>query len=142
MAQNTNPIFPLTPDIQWARISSSNTAYDGTGTTIATIFSASASGSRIDYVKIRALGTNNTSSLARFFINNGGATTAPTSNSLFLEYALPTTVSSTTTEAGSDFIIPFNLSLPTAYRLTATITVNLTGSAGNGWQFTTVGGDY
>jgi hypothetical protein len=141
MPQNTNPIFPLTPDIQWARISSSNTAYDGTGQ-VSTIFSASASGSRVDYVKLRALGANNSASLMRFFVNNGQTNATATNNSLFLEYALPTTVSSSTSEAGADYILTFNLSLPALYRLNGALTVNLTGSAGNGWQATAVGGDY
>jgi hypothetical protein len=34
------------------------------------------------------------------------------------------------------------LSLPPAYRINATLSVNLTGSAGRGWQVTAVGGDY
>lgn len=142
MSQNTSPIFPLTPDIQWARISSSNLLYDGTGNNVATIFSASASGSRVDYVKLRALGVNNSASLARFFINNGATSSVATNNSLFLEYPLPTTTSSSIAEAGSDNIVSFNLSLPASHRLNASITVNLTGSVGNGWQFTAVGGDY
>lgn len=141
MPQNTSPIFPLTPDIQWARISASNTAYDGTGQ-VSTIFSASASGSRVDFVKIRALGVNTSASLMRFFINNGLPNTTATNNSLYLEYALATSTSSSTSEAGSDINLPFNIALPPSYRLNAAITVNLTGSAGNGWQVTAVGGDY
>jgi hypothetical protein len=141
MPQNTNPIFPLTPDIQWARIASGNTAFDGTGPAT-TVFSASFSGSRVDFLKIRALGTNNTSSLMRFFINNGATSGSAINNSLFLEYPLPTTVSSSTAEAGSDNIIPLNIALPTAYRINASLSTTLTGSAGVGWQVTAVGGDY
>jgi hypothetical protein len=141
MAQNTSPIFPLTPEIQWARIASGNIAYDGTGT-VSTIFSASASGSRVDFLKIRSLGTNNTASLMRVFINNGATSSVATNNSLYFEYPLPTTVTSSTAEAGSDNIIPLNIALPNAYRLIASLTTALTGTSGVGWQVTAVGGDY
>jgi hypothetical protein len=141
MPQNTSPIFPLTPDIQWARIASGNTAYDGTGQ-VSTIFSASASGSRLDYVKIRALGVNNSASLMRFYVNNGLTNATAQNNSLFLEYALPTTTSSSTAEASADYTLPFNIALPAAYKLNAALTITLTGSAGSGWQTTAIGGDY
>lgn len=49
MAANTNPIFTLTPNIGMAEVAEANTESDGTGN-LATLFTAGANGSRVEYV--------------------------------------------------------------------------------------------
>lgn len=92
MAQNTSPIFPLVPSVQWGAtaLATSNTAKDGTGTVL-TVFTADAiNGSRVDYLKVRALGSN-IATVLRVFINNGSTNATPANNVLFMERTIPTT---------------------------------------------------
>ena len=64
-----NPAFASTPRVGSAQVSTANTNRDGTGT-IATIFTAGSSGSRIDRVTIQATGTT-TAGMVRLFIHDG-----------------------------------------------------------------------
>ena len=65
----TTPAYTATPKNGMAAISVANTGRDGTGT-IGTIFSAGASGSRIDKIIIKAQGTT-TAGMVRLFIHDG-----------------------------------------------------------------------
>lgn len=65
----TTPAYTATPKNGMAVISVANTGRDGTGT-IGTIFSAGASGSRIDKIIIKAQGTT-TAGMVRLFIHDG-----------------------------------------------------------------------
>lgn len=65
----TTPAYAATPKNGMAVISVANTGRDGTGT-IGTIFSAGASGSRIDKIIIKAQGTT-TAGMVRLFIHDG-----------------------------------------------------------------------
>jgi len=80
MTANTQPIFPLTPKVSWGTVTTANTAKDGTGTVV-TVFTAGADGSRIDQIKVRALGTN-VATVIRFFVNNGSTNATAANNSL------------------------------------------------------------
>jgi hypothetical protein len=135
MPANFSPIFPLTPQVAFTTITGSNTATDGTGT-VNTIFTAGTNGSRVDYIRCRALGTN-VATVLRVFINSGSNATA-TNNSLFEELSLPTTAASNTAEISGDYDIALNLSLPAAYK----INVVLGTAVAAGWKVTAVGGDY
>ena len=64
-----NAAFAATPRCAIAQVLTANAARDGTGT-IATIFIAGASGSRIDAVSIKAVGTS-TAGMVRLFIHDG-----------------------------------------------------------------------
>ena len=57
MPANITPIFPLTPKVSWTTLTTANTAKDGTGT-VGTCYTAGTNGARVDYLKVRALGTN------------------------------------------------------------------------------------
>lgn len=61
--------YAATPKYAVAQISTANTARDGTGT-IGTVFSAGASGSRIDAINLKATGTT-TAGMIRLFIHDG-----------------------------------------------------------------------
>lgn len=65
----TTPSYAVTPKNGMAVISTANTNRDGTGT-IGTVFTAGASGSRIDKLVIKAQGTT-TAGMVRLFIHDG-----------------------------------------------------------------------
>ena len=135
MPANTSPIFPLTPNLAWATLTAANTAKDGTGTVV-TVFTAGANGARLDYLKVRALGTN-VATVLRVFVNNGNDPTVATNNSLFLEQTIAATTLSEVAQL-VDNIIQLDLSLPVGYKINVTIGTTVAA----GLQVTGVGGDY
>jgi hypothetical protein len=147
MAQNTNPIFPLIPVNSWVSGTAAtagtpgltaNTTTDLTaGTIYGPIFTADATdGSRLDFIKVRALGTN-VATVIRIWINNGSVTTTAANNALYLERTLSATTVSQTAEL-PDIILPLNISLAAGYRVYATFGTVVAA----GFHLTAVGGDY
>jgi len=65
----TQAQYASTPRVGIAQISTANTNRDGTGT-IGTVFTAGASGSRIDAIAIKATSTV-TAGMVRLFVNDG-----------------------------------------------------------------------
>ena len=135
MPANTSPIFPLTPNLAWATVTTANTAKDGTGT-VATVFTAGANGARVDYLKVRALGTN-VATVIRVFVNNGSTNATAANNTLIVDQTIAATTNSETAQL-VDNIIQLDLSLPAGYKIN--VTIGTTVSAG--LQVTGVGGDY
>ena len=85
----------------------------------------------------RPLGTN-VATVARFFLNNGGATSTATNNSIVLEVDLPPSTSGAAASIGAELEVPFDIALPAGWKLLVVI-----GTAvATGWQFTSVGGNY
>lgn len=76
MAANTNPIFPVKQVVSSAGITVANfakggtVAFGGTGASFTTVYTAGTEGSRIDQIKVRALGINSATVL-RLFVNPG-----------------------------------------------------------------------
>jgi hypothetical protein len=147
MAQNTNPIFPLIPVNSWVSGPAANAATPGvtanttkdltSGTIYGPIETAGAvEGSRLDFIKVRALGTN-VATVIRIWINNGAATTTATNNTLYLERTLSATTVSETAEQ-PDMILPLNISLAAGYRVYATFGTAVAA----GFHLTAIGGDY
>ena len=136
MPANTKPIFPLTPNIAFSRMTAANTATDGTGT-VATLFTAGADGARLDKVTLVPGGAN-VATVLRLFANNGGVTTTATNNSLLKEVRLPATVASATQENGPTIELPMDLALPAGWRLTAVLATAVAA----GWHATAIGGNY
>ena len=108
MAQNTNPIFPLIPANSWVSGVAANAATPGvtanttkdltSGTIYGPIETAGAvEGSRLDFIKVRALGTN-VATVIRIWLNNGSATGTAANNTLYLERTLSATTVSETSE--------------------------------------------
>lgn len=120
MAANTSPIFPRTPQVEWGTtLTTANTAKDGTGTVV-TVFTADATeGSRLDFIKVRALGTN-VATVMRFFLNNGSDPTTATNNSLVMERTIAATTLSEVAEL-ADVTVPFDMALPAGYKINVTI---------------------
>lgn len=144
MPANTLPIFPISPKVSWGTLTAANTAKDGTGT-VATVYTAGANGSRIDQIKVRALGTN-VATVMRFFINNGSVNTTAANNSLIHEVTIAaTTLSETaaladndiTISKGTDVFVPIPY-LPAGYKINVTIGTAVAA----GLQVTVNGGDY
>lgn len=138
MTMNVQPIFPLTPSIQWPAtvLTTANTAKDGTGTVL-TVFTADATnGSRVDYIKVRAIGTN-TVTVMRVFINNGATPATAGNNVLFMERTISATTLSEVGEL-ADVYIPLDLSLPAGYKINVTIGTTVAA----GLRVSAVGGHY
>lgn len=136
MAANTAPIFPLTGNVGFGKLTAANTNTDGTGTVL-TLFTAGAEGGRVDKIRCRALGTN-VATVVRIYLNNGSTTATATNNSLFTEKSLPATTASNSAEIGPAIDIDIGISIPTGY----TITVCIGTAVSAGWQFTCFGGNY
>lgn len=147
MAQNTNPIFPLVPVNTWVSGAAANAATPGvtanttkdltSGTIYGPIFTGKAvDGSRLDFIKVRPLGTN-VATVVRIWLNNGSATGTAANNSLYLERSLTATTVSETAEL-ADIVLPLNISIPAGYRIYATFGTAVAA----GFHVTAVGGDY
>lgn len=68
---STTANYAATPRAAFGQVSVANTNRDGTGT-IATIFSAGSSGSRVDDITVTATGTT-TAGMVRLFLHNGSS---------------------------------------------------------------------
>jgi len=95
MAAGTTPIFVDTPKHPSVRISTANTARDGTGT-LGTVFTAGADGSFFKGIRVQAEGTT-TAGVVRIFIQTAGAG----NNELIKELLITATTPSTSVEAFS-----------------------------------------
>ena len=147
MAQNTSPIFPLTPVNTWVSGAAANAATPGvtanttkdltSGTIYGPIFTGKVvDGSRLDFIKVRALGTN-VATVMRLWINNGSATGTAANNTLYLERTLSATTVSETAEQ-PDIILPLSISIPAGYRIYATFGTAVAA----GFHVTAIAGDY
>ncbi len=97
MAANTAPIFPRTPQVEWAQpVLAANTTKDLTSGTIYLVATADdTEGSRIDFLRIMPLGTN-VATVLRVWVNNGGSTATAANNTLVDNITLPATTNSET----------------------------------------------
>jgi hypothetical protein len=137
MPANTTANFPVTPKIGVGSIiATANTALDGTGT-VATLFTAGANGAKVDYILIKHTGTS-VATLVRIFINNGGATTTASNNSLFLEQLIPAYAISQIVAQPNEYTIGLDIALPAGYKITATVGTTVAA----GLTFSVHGGDY
>lgn len=145
MPANLDPIYPITQKVQWGTVTAANTAKDGTGTVV-TVFTSGANGSKIDQIKVRALGTN-VATVLRFFINNGSDNTVAINNSLIHEVTIAATaLSEVAALADNDITILKNTVetnppipyLPAGYKINCTIGTAVAA----GLQITVHGADY
>lgn len=136
MAQNTAPIFVLTPKNWFVSTGlSANTALDGTGTVV-TVLTAGSNGSKVQKVRLTHMGTN-IATVVRLFVNNGSTNTTAANNGLVYEYTMAANTVSQT--AASTLVeIPLELPLAAGYKLNVTI-----GTAiASGIMVAAEGGDY
>ena len=111
MPANTSPIFILTPNIGTTRISGSNTASDGSGTTYQ-LLTAGANGTRVDAIRIRNSQTTAAASsnmVHRIYYSPTVVTGAPGSGSYKLVAEVATaTATRSTTAIGATSIYAFD----------------------------------
>jgi hypothetical protein len=139
MAANTAPIFPLTARISWVNAAGlvANTGTDLTsGTNYPSGFTAATNGSRVDFVRARALGTN-VATVCRVWLNNGLTTATAANNTLFFERTINATTLSQVQEL-ADIIIPINVTIPSGYTFYYTFGTAVAA----GFSMIVVGGDY
>lgn len=103
--------YAATPRSALGQVSTANTNRDGTGT-IATIFTAGASGSRIDDITIIATGTT-TAGMVRLFLHDG------TNARLWAEVPVSAATPSGTVQAFTASLLNQSLILPGAWSLRA-----------------------
>jgi hypothetical protein len=139
MEANTRPIYSKISDIQWATstVASGNTTTDLTSGTIYQVFSAdTTNGGYVQRIRFRPLG-NNTATVARVWLNNGGDTTVSSNNALWDEISIASSTASQTS-ALSTYELPLNFPLPASYRLYVTL-----GTSGaTGYDVIVIGGKY
>jgi hypothetical protein len=139
MAANTTPIYSKISDIQWATstVASGNTTTDLTSGTIYQVFSAdTTNGGYVQRIRFRPLG-NNTATVARVWLNNGGDTTVSSNNALWDEISIASSTASQTS-ALATYELPLNFPLPASYRLYVTL-----GTSGaTGYDVIVIGGKY
>jgi len=103
--------YAATPRTAVAQATTANTARDGTGT-LATVFTAGASGSRIDDITITATGTT-TAGMVRLFLHDG------TTARLWREVAVSAITPSATVSPFSSLLGNLALVLQTGWSLRA-----------------------
>jgi len=150
MTANTNPIYPRAPDVQLGGAvlgPSANTALDGTGANITSIFQADATeGGPVRTVSFKAVGSP-AATVARIFIcSETGAFTPGTTNtaantSLYREMTLAAITQSQTAATPQYDVDLGGLVLPPGWRLLVSFGTS-TGAAGNGYAISTHGGKF
>jgi hypothetical protein len=108
---STSAQYAATPRTAVAQATTANTARDGTGT-LATVFTAGASGSRIDDITITATGTT-TAGMVRLFLHDG------TTARLWREVAVSAITPSATVSPFSSLLGNLALVLQTGWSLRA-----------------------
>ena len=146
MPANTAPIFPLVAETSWVSGTAAtagtpglaaNTTTDLTsGTIYGPIITGGTNGTRLDFIKSRALGTN-IATVMRVWINNGSVTTTAANNTLYMERTISATTVSQTAEQ-PDIMIPLSIAIPSGYRIYATFGTAVAA----GFHLTAIGGDY
>jgi hypothetical protein len=109
MSQFANYAAP--PRAAAGQVSTANTNRDGTGT-LATVFTAGASGSRIDDIVVIATGTT-TAGMVRLFLHDG------TNARLWQEVPVSAATPSATVQAFATTLVNQGLLLPTGWSLRA-----------------------
>lgn len=124
----TSPQYASAMKTSWGTVTAANTAKDGTGAVV-TVATGGATGSLINKIEVRGLGTN-VATVMRFFVNNGLTNATPANNSLAYEATiaattlsevsalLPDNVIDVTRGTTTEPAIPF---LPNGYKLNIAI---------------------
>ena len=105
MPANTSPIFVLTPNVGFGRITAANTTSDGSGS-LTTVFTAGADGSRLDFITItntQATAAASSAMVIKVYLTNTSGTTPR----MLQEVTLPA-VTRTTAVIGTTTTITFS----------------------------------
>ena len=126
----TTPQFAATPKASAVVLAATADTSRTAPTTVGTVFTAGASGSRIDEVWITGIGGSTTANQVRLFLYNG------TTYYLLREVQVTATTPSASVSAFTTTVIFNNLVLPTGWSLRAT-----TNNA-ESYAVTALGGDF
>lgn len=147
MPANTIPIYPASPNISGVYIQTADTNIKAPVTNGMVLATGGTNGTRVDAIKIRALGTN-VASVLRIYWNDGQGT-AEVNFKLIHEVALATSTAQTATITGVDTILlPINYAndgngvLPPALNSGQKLYVSLGTTVTSGYAVTFMGGDY
>ena len=111
--------------------------YTGVSASHIKVFTADENnGGYLQRLRFKSKGTN-TASVARIYLNNGGAQTVANNNAFFGEQSLPATTA-TATGATLDIDYPMNIALNPGFQ----VWVGLGTTVAAGWICTPVGGRY
>jgi hypothetical protein len=141
MAANTQPIFPITQNIDGGKVITADTSYETPTTNPVTVFTAGENGSRIDAIKVRALGTNIDTVLRLFIYDNVSVYYLAYEIQLAASTAAADNITGTDVDLLRDTgyeampVIPY---LPAGYKIIATVGTTVA----TGWMVTVFGGDY
>ena len=139
MSVNTSPIYSGAGQIGFTTVlTAANISYDATAANAAIVFTATSSGSFVQRVRFKASGSA-TATVARVFINNGGASGSAANNVLFDEITLAAT-SGSQTAATATYELPMNIAIPASYQIL--VAIGTAQAAGGGWYASAVGGSY
>lgn len=151
MAQNTNPIFTLVPNVTqsiWTQNQTGNVKSDGTGTVgtnLVVAFTAGSNGSFLQ--KIRAspaaalAATATTGTVLRVFLSSANAGSITTGSiSQLAEMACPAQTACQTTVAVTPVEIPLGMLVPSGSFIL--VSMHAAAAANTSWQFIAIGGDY
>lgn len=136
---NVQPIYSKIGDIQWATtaVTTANATTDLTSGTIYLAFTADATnGGYVQRIRFRPLG-NNIATVARVWINNGGATGTAANNIQWDDITLAATTAVANASLAT-YELPLNFALPPGY----TIYVTLGTTVATGYDVTVIGGKY
>jgi len=148
MAKTYSVPYAQNPNIGKVTLLNADTSFTTPTTAGAIAITAGVNGTRIDGMKVRALGTN-VQTVLRVFLNDGLGTAA-TNFSLLYEIKLPasTAVATDTTQSSDILILPTNYDnagsgnippyLPSGYKLY----VSLGTTVAAGFAITTIGADF
>ena len=140
MAANTQPIFPVSPNVSGGKVITADTSYETPTTNPVTVFTAGTNGSRIDEIKVRALG-DNVATVLRLFVYTGSA------YHLVHETTLASSSAAANAVTGTDYDILRDTgyeAMPPIPYLDAgwTIIATVGTTVASGWMVTVFGGDY
>lgn len=140
MAANTTPIFVGTPAMGFARLTGANTARDGSGTNIATLYTAATNGSRIDritFTSAQATAAASSNMVGRVFVTD----TAGANPRLRSEVAIAT-VTASNTAIGATQTINFTGGLILKSGQILQVSISVYAGAQDQMDVIAEGGDY
>ena len=152
MAQNFNPIYALTPNVNSVKITqtaalvrSDGGATNAIGTDQFLAFTSGASGSFIQSVRFQpvasAAAVNSVATTLRIFLStvNTGTPTSTNTN-LLAEISVPIISTSNSTNATNYYEVPINRAIPALRYIL--VSQHIAQTANQTWQAIVFGGDY
>jgi hypothetical protein len=153
MSANTAPIFPLTPNVGFATIPTTNAQVKSNGVSAGTTtdvvykaFTAGENGSFVDKIRFSsvasAAATSSVATTLRAYLSTVAAPGATTAADTWLlaEVTVPVTVSSHSTNAANYFEVALNIVVPAGYYIH--VSQHVAQTTNQNWIAMVQGGNY